>query len=203
MNNIIVIACKLTQEIPDIPADYIGVDKGALFLLENKKEMIAAIGDFDSVSFSELEFIKNNVDNILKFDAEKDYSDLELAINYAISLKYDHIIITGAIGSRIDHTYNSINLLDKFKDYDITFRDSKNKVFLLNKGIHMISKSHYKYFSFFPLEKSKLSLIGFKYELFDYVVDRDFNIGLSNEIPNNFATIKLDFGKLLCMQCDE
>lgn len=203
MKNIVILACKLTTSIPQIDADYIGVDKGALFLLNNNIKMKIAIGDFDSINGEELNFIENNVDNILKFDPKKDISDLELAIDYAIKIGYQHIIVTGALGFRIDHTYNVFMLLNKYKDYDITFRDDKNKVFLLKPGVHMISKSHYQYFSFFPLIKSKISLIGFKYELFNKEIDELYNIGLSNEILNNFATIKLDYGKLICTQSSE
>lgn len=200
MNNIVVIACKLCEQILDIPADYIGVDKGALFLIDQEIKMVAAIGDFDSVNNEEYQLIQQTVPVVQKYDEEKDFSDLELAIRKAIELGYEHIIVTGALGGRIDHTYNACLLVEKYKNYDITFRDFENKVFILQPGVHMISKSHYKYFSFFPIFESKLSLIGFKYELFSKVIDRNYNIGLSNEIPGEFATIQLEYGLLICMQ---
>ena len=45
----VIIACKLTDEITPEDCDYIGVDKGALFLARQGIHMVCAIGEFDSV----------------------------------------------------------------------------------------------------------------------------------------------------------
>ncbi|MBO1914079.1 thiamine diphosphokinase, partial [Microvirga sp. 3-52] len=64
---------------------FIGADRGAVHLLEKGITPKEAVGDFDSVSIEEYEKIKKAVKNISKFNAEKDETDTELAIERALS----------------------------------------------------------------------------------------------------------------------
>lgn len=201
MKNICIIYLNLANEIIDLDADIIGVEKGCLFLAKKNIKMIAAIGDFDS--FDDFSIIKKHAKEIKKYPEKKDYSDSELAIKYAASLGYEHIILTGAIGKRLDHSFNNILLCYKYKNLDLTIREKNNKVFLLKKGIHMISKSHYKYFSLFPIKNSLIDSVGLKYPINNKSLDTLENIGLSNEIIGNFATIQVHKGCVLIIQSDE
>ncbi|MDY6062932.1 MAG: thiamine diphosphokinase [Erysipelotrichaceae bacterium] len=204
MKDIVLIVTNLATELPEkIDADYIGVDGGALFLASQKIKMVAAIGDFDSINKNDLAIIKKYTDKIIEYPSVKDYSDSELAIKYATTLNYQHLIVIGGIGKRLDHSLNNLILLDKYSDFDITIRDYNNKAYILKPGIHMLAKSHYQYFSFFTLTDSELSLIGFKYPLNNQKLDKYENIGLSNEIIDDFATIIIQTGKILCVQSND
>lgn len=203
MKEICVIALNLSDEILELDCDYIGVDKGALFLANNNQNMILAIGDFDSIQESDFNIIQKFSQNILKFSSHKDESDSELAIKKAIELGYQHIIVTGGLAKRIDHSLNNLLLLQKYSNIDLTFRDKDNKAYLLSPGMHMLSKSHYKYISFFPLTDTKLSLLGFEYNLNQTTLKAFNNLGLSNEIINQFGTVIIESGNLIAIQSND
>jgi len=71
------------------------------------------IGDCDSIEPAVYDYFKNQGCQIIKLVHDKDKTDMQLAIEHALSLKPDRLIIIGAIGGRPDHTLANINLLAK------------------------------------------------------------------------------------------
>lgn len=53
-----IIALKLTEKIPPLEGDFIGVDRGTLALINQHFPIKLAIGDFDSVDAGELKCIE-------------------------------------------------------------------------------------------------------------------------------------------------
>ena len=69
--------------VETIPLDldvYVGVDAGCLFLLEQGLELSLAVGDFDSVEPEEFQSIQSAAHELRTSVAEKNDTDLELAI---------------------------------------------------------------------------------------------------------------------------
>ncbi|MDU1741293.1 MAG: thiamine diphosphokinase, partial [Streptococcus lutetiensis] len=56
---------------------FVGVDRGSLFLLENKLPLDIAVGDFDSVSQDELQEIQHKAGVFIQANPEKDDTDTE------------------------------------------------------------------------------------------------------------------------------
>lgn len=82
--------------------DWIGVDYGALMLIDHNIRPIAAFGDFDSIDETE----KLRIESVIDIDllpAEKNETDLEVAMQYAKDLEYNKVFIHGATGGRLDH----------------------------------------------------------------------------------------------------
>src|SRR5690606_8934111 len=99
---------------------WVGVDKGVFTLLSKDIRPSMAFGDFDSVTIEEMELIEKSVKGINRFMPEKDETDMELAMNWALNEKPNRIRIFGATGGRIDHFLANIQLLLKpiqNKDY--------------------------------------------------------------------------------------
>uniref|UniRef100_UPI0024AD8425 thiamine diphosphokinase n=1 Tax=Helcococcus kunzii TaxID=40091 RepID=UPI0024AD8425 len=84
--------------------DIICVDRGVDFARKHDIEIDIAIGDFDSASSDSIRFIKDKNIEVLTFNRDKDYTDLELSFIYAKDNLYDEIYVFGAIGTRMDHT---------------------------------------------------------------------------------------------------
>jgi thiamine pyrophosphokinase len=85
----------------------IGVDGGAETLVDEGIKVDLAIGDFDSISSKKLlTGIKT-----IEYPKDKNYSDTELAMNYAFQLKPSEIILTNMLGGRTDHFLFNISLL--------------------------------------------------------------------------------------------
>ena len=114
MPNIAIVAggnCDLSL-YKDILRDayFIGADRGALYLAENGYQVDIAVGDFDSVSESEMEKIYKASGDIDRLSEDKDETDLEHALKRAFLIP-GTIHILGATGTRLDQTLSAINLL--------------------------------------------------------------------------------------------
>lgn len=81
-----------------------GVDRGTMILLQHNITPIFAVGDFDSISESEREWVQSRI-AIEPVPAEKADTDLALAVRTAVEQGYHHIQIFGATGGRLDHFY--------------------------------------------------------------------------------------------------
>ncbi len=174
--------------------DYIiAVEKGALECI-NKIKVDVAVGDFDSVSSSDLELIKKNFKTIV-LPEEKDVTDLDYAIQLATT---EEIIILGGIaGRRVEHFFG--NMLH-FKKYPkLKFMDNNSLIYLINDGIHKYFNNGYHYISFFSYtDYSLISLENFKYELNDYHLGRFDSLCISNEASNGTIIVKV--GSLLVIE---
>jgi thiamine pyrophosphokinase len=68
------------------------------------------LGDFDSLDLGR-EQIDLPADRIIRFPVEKDQTDLELAVDFALARGVDEIILTGAWGGSISHSLGNLELL--------------------------------------------------------------------------------------------
>ncbi len=156
----------------------IGVDQGALLLMQNNMPIDLAIGDFDSVTEAEYEQIKKYSKETKKYRQRKDYTDLYLAIEEVLEINYHKIIIYGAMGGRFDHSYANLSLL---RLGSISIVTEEATLYALNPGTHRIRNKH-KYISFFALDDIEgLTIRGFKYEVRNIELFTDDPLCISNE----------------------
>ncbi len=180
MKENVILCCKLTKEIPNIDGEYIGVDKGCLYLYQKGIKNITCIGDFDSISQKNLKLLEKE-NNIIKYSKNKDYSDSYLALKY-VSGKYKNIYLLGSTSKRIDHLLNNIFLLKEFKNDNIKIIDKYNEISYISDKTIELTDFNYKYISVFPLKNSILTLEGFKYPLKNKHLKAFDTLVLSNEI---------------------
>ena len=191
--------------LPDIgSADLvIGVDRAAYWLLRHGVTPHVAIGDFDSTTRSQRAHIRKRVRDVRAFPSEKDATDLELAIDHAISLKPKEVIIYGAIGSRFDHALVAVNLLEKLlqKNIEAKIRDKHNEVFLLQSRRTIFKSPRYKYLSLLPYTpKAVVTLRGVLYPVTKHIFHRDSSLGVGNEIREKEAEVIVHSGIVLLIQ---
>lgn len=175
----------------------IGVDQGAHWLLAHGVVPDIAIGDFDSVSGEELANIKKKIQQVNEFPPEKDFTDMELAVEHAIEQSPQDVVIWGGIGSRMDHTVGTMHLLQKFLEKNIParMRDRTNEVSLLrDRGVIPLSGA-YRYVSLLPVTDSiVVTLTGFRYSVSKQKITRGQTMGLSNELSKKEGSIVLHEG---------
>lgn len=173
----------------------IGVDKGALYCLNNDIKMDLAVGDFDSIKEDELESIKK-ITKIVKLNPIKDDTDTEHALN--IVKNYDEIVILGGIkGNRIEHFISMLIYLKKYPN--LVIKDDNSIIFRADKDI-ILKKDNYKFISLFSFDNNTIiSLDGFKYNLDNYNLKENDPLGVSNEIVLDEAKIKLN-GKIIIVK---
>lgn len=195
----VIIALKLIDEVPHENCDYIGADKGALFLAQNNIHMISSIGDFDSIKEDDLKLVKSFSDEVVCLNPIKNDSDSEAALKLAINKGYDEIEMWGAFGGRVDHTYYNFQLAYQYPNC-LKLKDSNNLVYCLKEGTYQIQKKEYTYISFFTNEEAIISLNGFEYSLDNTKITKDDLYTLSNSIVDKEATLTIKKGKVLVLQ---
>ena len=160
----------------------IGVDIGAYLLALDNINIDLAIGDFDSVDSVEFELIKKHSNEIKTYDETKDYTDTYLALQVALSMDYDEIVIYGGTGGRFDHEFANVNLLKLGK---ISIVSNDIMMYMLDPGSYEI-ENKFRYISFFAIEDVKdLTLKGFKYEINNIDLSTENPLCISNELQGS------------------
>ena len=194
--------------LPSHLAGYIvGVDRGALKLIEKKVEFGVAIGDFDSVSVLERQLIEEKVKLVLELPTNKDVTDCEAAVAHVVEKGYRQIYLYGVTGARFDHQFAVIGLMLKYakQAVQIYMEDMQIKIFFLTPGSHQIEGASKKYISFFAYEEmvKSLTLQGVKYPLDGYDLAVDDSLCVSNEALSPTIGISFDKGYLLVVQSSD
>ena len=87
----------------------VGVDGGARYARPLDVTVDVVVGDQDSFSGLEQQDVSNT--EVVSYPAEKDETDLELALLYAEARGADQIVMVGALGGRMDMTIANILLM--------------------------------------------------------------------------------------------
>ena len=184
----------------------IAADKGVEFFIKTDWVSDVAVGDFDSLSAAGEKYLDSLKETeIVRLKPEKDDSDTQSAVNFAIDRGAKNITIFGATGNRIDHLLANFGLLvlGRERDADITLIDQWNYMKLVESGTVLKKKEQFgKYVSFFSLEGdlTGLTLRGFKYPLNKYHLKvSDSGLTVSNEIVDEEACVEFDAGSLLML----
>ncbi|HFI0790463.1 TPA: thiamine diphosphokinase [Streptococcus suis] len=199
MTKIAVMAGGSFDCLPE-PADlYVGVDAGSLRLLDHSLPLDWAMGDFDSVTPEELGRIKAQAERFLQAPAEKDDTDLELALKEIFkAYPQAHIRIYGSLGGRMDHMMANLFLaaepdLAPYME-QIELVDAQNVISFRPAGQHRLSPiAGMKYISFMPSDQSRLTIRHAKYPLdaSNYFFKKCYS---SNEFIDRDIDIQLDKG---------
>lgn len=90
------------------------------------------IGDMDSVT----DFMHDA--EVLKYPADKDFTDGELCIKYAKEKGIDELLLVGMTSERLDHTINNILMMASFPKAKIV--DENNEIYILKDNLTIIGK---------------------------------------------------------------
>ncbi|TVX93112.1 thiamine diphosphokinase [Paenibacillus agilis] len=179
----------------------IGADRGALFLVQNGIKPTLSLGDFDSVNEQEERFIADNSERMIGFDEiDKDHTDTELALQYAMQYGATTITMYGTTGTRLDHTLAGIHLLRQTYEAGIPMKivDNHNSIQLTGDYLK-IYKDRYTYMSLIPLsmDVTGICLEGFAYPLSDATLTIGQSLGVSNRWKEEYGTITIKNGLVL------
>ncbi|NPV53363.1 MAG: thiamine diphosphokinase [Firmicutes bacterium] len=166
------------------------------------------IGDFDSTKPEVLESWRKKGVMILTYPREKDKTDTELAVDYALDLGINRIILLGALGGRIDHTLANIALLTS-----LAMRRVDGAIIDEHSEIRVIAPDHGEpdTLTFQGNPGDLLSLIpitplvkgvttnGLAYSLRDAVLSFGSSLGISNVFCSQSATIRAASGLMLAI----
>jgi len=93
----------------------IAADRGLEHALALGLEVTTAVGDFDSASPETVTNAESAGVHIVRHPPEKDATDLELALDTALTLSPSRIVVLAGDGGRLDHLLSTLLLLSSAK----------------------------------------------------------------------------------------
>ncbi|MGE5223040.1 MAG: thiamine diphosphokinase [Omnitrophica WOR_2 bacterium] len=162
------------------------------------------IGDFDSLDRDQLAGFEAAGTKIIKFPVHKDFTDLELAVQYARDQGIKDIVIFGALGARWDQTLANLLLPASpgFVSTQIRIMDGSQEIQLLRAGESLIlAGAPGDIVSLIPIAGNAggITTQGLEYPLSDEPLLFGATRGISNSLLQDKASVHLKSGMLLCI----
>jgi thiamine pyrophosphokinase len=161
------------------------------------------IGDMDSIDDDTVRYFDEKGSTILTYPGNKDETDTQLALEYALKLQPDEIFIFGALGGRIDHTFANISLLimGVKQDVHVKIVDEMCEIFIANQQ-SIVEGEAGQTVSLLPLssEVTGITLEGFEYPLSGSVMEIGRPYGISNRLIAEKGIITVGSGYLLVIR---
>jgi thiamine pyrophosphokinase len=160
------------------------------------------IGDFDSLTNEELKTLKSFDTKYIRYPSEKNETDLELALEYAVEHGATEVYLLGLLGGRWDMSIANLLLLTTPKYGGIHFFiiNGRDELYILRGGMELSFHGNPgNPVSVIPLShiSSGISYQGLKWSLQNEALEFGSHRGLSNYMIANNARIRLDSGVLL------
>jgi len=174
----------------------IAADGGAKYFSDIGLTPQVIIGDMDSID-SDMWKSKSGIEYI-RYPADKDKSDAELAVEYALEQGYEQNILVAATGGRLDHTLGNIALVAGYPGRVAIFDGTSTLVAVDKTEKCMLRGRIGAIVSLMPYSISHLKVRtkGLKYPLQDECLISATH-GLSNELSQTEACICVSDGILL------
>ena len=158
------------------------------------------IGDMDSIQKEQWQQLEKTDVPIELYPRDKNETDLELAITRAIELKPSEIIITAALGGRLDQTLANIALLADVRllTFDVRLDDGAEEIFFCRKQAQIEGRSG-DIVSLIPWGSPVhgIQTQGLRWVLNSETLYPEKTRGISNELVNTTAVVEISSGDLL------
>jgi thiamine pyrophosphokinase len=194
---------EYTTDIKKIIQDaalVICADGGARHFKALKMIPDVMIGDFDSILNDDRRFFKEKNVKMLSFPPEKDQTDSELCVSWALENNATDITLLGVTGSRLDHTLANIFLLKKLTLLNVPARiiNKHNEIYVVKDFIELNGKPG-ELLSIIPLTQkvTGVTLKGLEYPLSNVTIEMGSSLGVSNCFKGTSASVFLKTGLLI------
>ena len=159
------------------------------------------IGDLDSVLNENLVRLEKEDCDIIRFQPEKDETDLELAIQLVINKGFHNICVVSALGGRLDHSLGNLLMLTRpdLAEFNVRLEDGEIEAFLIRSRGQIKGKPG-DVVSLLPITQSVKGVCtqGLLYPLREETLLRMQTRGISNEMLGDEAEVQITDGQLLC-----
>lgn len=154
------------------------------------------VGDFDSIERMP------DFENTVRYPAEKDCTDTELAINIGLEKGFDSFTVFGALGGdRLEHTIANLQLAAGIakQGKHITLSDGITVIKAIHNTSIDFSEDEQGYISVFSFDGDAkgVTLKGLKYELYDVTLPCTGTLGVSNEFTRKPSSVSVKDGTLI------
>ena len=162
------------------------------------------IGDFDSLGSDELVELEQLGVQTIRFPNQKDFTDLELALQHACRLGAGEILVFGALGLRWDQTLANLLLLASpgLNCAQVHLLDGNQEIFLIRGQSEATIRGRAgDTVSLIPIAGDAVGITteGLEYPLADETLFFGASRGVSNVLLGHNARITLREGLLVCL----
>ncbi len=184
----------------------IAADSGAATALSYGHIPATVVGDLDSLDAGLQQRLRQQGSQFIQVAVEKNETDSELAVQFAIEQGATAITLLGALGGvRFDHTMANILLLAAVETVPIRIIDGPSTGWLLRGPGHTtISGRHGDLLSLLPLTSEAIGIrtSNLYYPLFGETLYFGKPRGVSNVLIQEHAEVSLEKGLLLIVHTD-
>jgi thiamine pyrophosphokinase len=180
----------------------IAADGGAQNCLALGLTPAVVIGDLDSLSPDQLENLQVKGARFVVHPRDKDQTDLELALRYAIEQGAREILLLGLLGGRLDQTLANLLLLARpdWNDIRLSTVEGPDTAHILRAGdtITLLGQVG-DIVSLIPLSPkvSSVTTQGLRWPLRNAELSFGSTLGISNKIVATNPRIQIEAGELL------
>ena len=190
------VPCNITLTESDL---VIAADGGYDHLLQIGLRADVVIGDFDSVTSSEI--WEDTVCEKLTYPPEKDDTDMMLAIKLGLSRGFGQFNIYGGLGGRLDHTVANIQALSFLAEHSAQgiLHHPDYELTVIKNSSFTVAKDKTGCISVFSLSDTSenVTIKGLEYELEGATLTNSFPLGVSNAATGKKGIISVERGTLL------
>ena len=194
-----VMRSHFTLESDDV---LIAADGGLRHCLDLGLQPAILIGDMDSIDEGDLAALEPSNTQILRYPTQKDFTDLELALQHALKLGADEIVIVAALGARWDQTIANLLLPASFPSVKISLLDGSQEIHYIRAGEKLeIHGRPGDMVSLIPLAGKAYGVTSehLEYPLREDELTFGSTRGISNVLLEETGTISINGGLLLCI----
>ena len=185
----------------------IAADGGAQHYLDLGLRPATVIGDMDSIPPQLINDLKAQGAQLIVYPRDKDQTDLELALSYAVKQGVQEVLLFGLLGGRLDLSLANLTLLarDDWQNVSLVVSDEPDTAYLMRD--HDAVSLHGKpgdIVSLIPLtdQVTEVTTTGLRWPLESAVLALGNTISVSNEMLSESARIRIGAGKLLLVHRD-
>lgn len=161
------------------------------------------VGDFDSVSAVELERAAAAGARVERHASAKDATDLELALDAAMSRCPRRIRVLGGDGGRLDHLLANVALIasPRFSNVELLAHMGGALITVVRTETELRGRAG-EFVSLVPVHGTALGVTteGLRYPLHDEPLEAGTSRGVSNELLGDIARVSVRGGVLLVVQ---
>jgi len=158
------------------------------------------LGDMDSIQTNQWQELERSGVSIELFPRDKNETDLELAIDRAIELEPQQIVIVAALGGRLDQTIGNLALLTdiRLSTFDVRLADGVEEMFICRNQVQVYGRSG-DIVSLIPWGNPVrgVQTQGLRWALKSETLYPEKTRGISNELLSETADVKIASGTLL------
>ena len=189
--------------LPD--ADYvIAADSGLELAPQLGVTVDLVVGDLDSVSEASLATARTEGTAVESHPADKDATDLDLALLAAAEGGTDRVVVAGGGAGRIDHLLGVALLLtdERWRGIDVEWHAGTSVAFVVREELAVATRPG-DLVSIIPITDSVVSVKGTKWVLDHETLPRGTTRGISNEAGGDSAHIEIHQGVALVIVTGE